>query len=167
MSTKLLRSLAASMPDPAASSRWIALMPEVSSYQRVYVEAASPSFPKIAAQARVGGGRQHYYPGLLDQDGISLILYETHMFSAQRYMNAWMDLVFNRQTGTYGLPGDYRKNITFQFFPRNSDSPALTMEYIGAWPTDQQPYELSYDQIDGRLILSAQFAVQRVEFTQR
>lgn len=158
----LRRSLLMSLKDPALNSRWYCFIGGDTSNLKnkfmVVAEMASLPSPSTPAMPRQYGGMNRYYAGVKDFPPMSLTLYETHDFEAKRYLEEWRGGVVSDK-GIFGLPRDYKRPVTIeQYSGQSSDMPVRTLTYEECWPTDEQPQELNYTEVDGRLVISIELA---------
>ena len=157
----LSRQAALSAPDPALTSLWIVQVPAAG--VNVIAETMTMSFIKVPAEARFAGGKNKYYPGFAEMDGISITFYETHDHKVSAWLQEWQRQIYDPETEIYGIPAKYRKNITANLFSKASNKAAKVVTYYDCWPTDRGPYELNYSDLTGRIVIQAQFAVNKVK----
>jgi hypothetical protein len=156
MPIPLNRSEAMRMPDPALQGRWLVVLPDVGDgVSKLFVETIQTTFYKTPAKSRGQQGSNSYYPDLADIDGLTMTVYEDHLHSAARALQKWANLIYDADTGYYGLPVNYKKDvIVFHYGLENTSTPLLTETYKGCWPTDRMRNEQNYSEIDGRLTLN-------------
>lgn len=157
---EFMRKFALGAPDPANTSLWIVRVPFNSSDVFIAAETFTATTTKIPAEARFSGGRNNYYPGTADIDALSVSFYETHDYQVTKWLKKWRDLV--ELDGIYGLPAVFKKTIYLFAYSKFNTKPERTFTYKRVWPTDRGPYEYNQD-AEGRVILQAQFSVDRVE----
>lgn len=161
----LAKSVARSLEDPALQGRWFTYMERVEGPTQVLVEHQSIPWHKTQPTARYTAGQFRHYPGPHDVDGIQVVFYEVWDFRVTNWLNNWRREVYDPETGAYGVPKFYRREFVTEFYPPNSESAAMRRSYTGCFPVEQQPFELSYAEVDGRLTVTALFAVNKVETT--
>lgn len=126
--------------------------------QRIIAEQVSFSYANTGQNKRFGGGKSTYYPDMTEISGASLTFYEDVNYSVTRYLFQWKGAIFG-DDGSYGLPGDYKRDITLECFSYTNDSsPVLVGTLKGCWPTDQSPLDLNYTS-EGRVTVQCQFSV--------
>lgn len=150
------------LKDPALTQRWFLYVPDAGDLYQCIAEKITATFPKIPAKSRFTHGRMNYFPDNNEIDGISVTFYETYDYDVTRWLSRWRGRVVH-EDGTYGVPSDYKKDVTAQMFLPGSEQPALTLVYKGAWPTDKGAFEFSYEDDSGRIMVEAQFSVDEVE----
>lgn len=156
------RTYALYAPDPALPFRFYVVVPDTNGLYNCVVEQVQATFRKIPAKPRFSAGSNDYYPDNNDIDGLSITFYETFDYRVSAWLSRWREKVV-RADGSYGLPTEYKKDITVYAYNYNSESPVLTIVYKDCWPTDQSPFAFSYDNVEGRLMVEAQFSVDSAE----
>lgn len=157
----MLRDTALAAPDPALSSLWQVMIPYANGKATLFAETVSLTWFKIPAEGHLAGGRHLYFPGYAEVDGLAISFYETHDHKVGNWLQAWQKLIYNPETEVYGLPKDYKQTITVNLFSRFSSNAAKIVTYTGCWPTDRGPYELTYSDETGRIVIQAQFACDK------
>lgn len=153
--------------DPALKGRWRVAIGEPAA--QVAVENITVTFAKVGSANRFYQGMTYDFPSFSSTDAVALTLYESDDFRVTRWLAEWSLKVFNPATGIYGRPPQYMRDVRVLLFPIDSDSqPTLTVVLDHCWPSDRQPWDLSYDAPDGRVVVQTQLAVRsmRVEFPQ-
>lgn len=161
--TTLNRIHALGAPDPALSTRFFCFFPDVG--EDIYMALAlkvQATFPKVPAKSRHTHGSVRYFPDNNEIDGLSITFYETYDFKVTKWLSRWRGLIVH-EDGSYGVPTDYQKDIVVQCFLPGSDSPAMVFTYKECWPTDQNPFDLQYEDENGHLLIDAQFSTNKVE----
>lgn len=163
----LERSLAHSLPDPAANNLWFLSVPfTTGEVYHVLAERITAPFYKIAFRPRPADGSSDYFPEVSDIDGINVSFYETYDHRVTNWLNKWRKLIRDEK-GNYGPPSLYKKDMLLRIYARdNLSSPVMSMTYIGCAPTDQTPFEFNYEDETGRLIVEAQFSVDDMTIEQ-
>lgn len=163
---KLARATAASIEPPATQGRWFTFIEEVRSQTEVLVEQMTIPFQKTQPIQRFTAGSFRYYPNMFDVDGIQVVFFETWDFRVTRWLYDWKRRVYDQDTGTFGMPKDYRREFLTEFYPTDSEDPVMRKLYLGTFPVEQQPFEMTYAEIDGRITVSSLFCVNttRIEF---
>lgn len=154
----LSRNLALSVPDPALASTWILKVPFADFTVQVVAEKVQPTFHKTPATPRFAQGTNTYYPGVTDIDGLSCTFYETHDLQVSQWLYNWRRLVYEPDTGVYGMPAVYKQDVIIDYYEQGNSSPVRSARYIGIWPTDEGPYPLDYESGEGRIQIEAQFS---------
>lgn len=157
------RYLAHSLPDPAQNSLWYCTVPFTNSQvYHVLAERISLTFPKTPFRQRHRDGAFSYFPETKDIDGINVSFYETSDYRVTKWLDVWRKLIRDND-GNYGAPALFKQEIVAQLFSRDKlTSPVLTLRYIGCAPSDQTPFEMTYEDEAGRVIVEAQFSVDDV-----
>lgn len=150
------------LKDPAIKGRWFTYVPDVLDQTEVLVEQISVPFLKTQPAGRFTAGAPRYYPTMWDVDGLQCVFYETHDFKVTTWLEAWRNKVYDPETGIFGSPKDYRREFVIDFFPIQSEKAVMRRSYMGCCPIEQQSFELTYSEIDGRITVSAQFFVNRI-----
>lgn len=159
----LYRQYALQAPDPALSTRWYMIVPDVKSATMCVAENATLTFQKIPAKQRYRQGKMMNYADTSSVDGINISFYETNDYQVSRWLQAWRLQVFNPRTGVYGMPSRYKKTIEAHLLGIDSLEPKLSLIFTGCFPTDQNTWEVQYDDATGRLKVEAQFSVDDVD----
>lgn len=150
------------LKDPALPTRWFVNVPDGGDIYTIVAEKITATFPKIPAKSRFTSGRMQYYPDNNEIDGLTITFYETYDYDVTRWLSRWRGRVVHKD-GSYGIPVDYKKEITAQLYLPGSDTPSVTCVYKGAWPTDQSAFNLSYEDEANRIMVEAQFSVDELE----
>lgn len=158
----LYQQFALGAVDPALSTRWYVLVPGATSPTFAVAESVNVTFRKIPSKSRYRTGKNANYADNSEIDGITIVFFETADFQVTKWLKKWREMVFHPD-GTYGLPAQFKKDITVQLLGIDSMSPKMTVKYTGCWPTDQSPWALDYEAADGRIKVEAQFAVDDME----
>lgn len=151
-------------PDPALKSRFYVYVPDITDLYQCVVETIQPTFNKIPAKPRFTAGRNEYFPDNNDIDGLSITFYETFDFKVTAWLSRWRSKIVHPNS-TYGLPKEYKRDILVHVYSYDSEHPLIIMKYIGCWPTDQNPFNLAYEDETGRLQVDAQFSVDGLELS--
>lgn len=149
-------------PDPALKFRFYVYVPDTTDSYHCVVENITATFVKIPSKPRFNGGSNSYYPDTNDIDGLSITFYEAYDYRVSAWLSRWRALVV-RSDGFYGIPSEYKKTIMIHAYNNNSENPTLKLQYSGCWPTDQQPFEFSYEDATGRMTVQAQFSVDNTQ----
>ncbi len=150
-----------SVPDPALTSQWLVRFPNsTNAYSSIPEEMTTP-FTKVPAKARHGGGTNTYFPDFNDIGTISITFYETKDYDCLKWITEWRKKVVNPDDGSYGLPNDYKVTITVELysFEEGDDTPKITYELEGCWPTEIPDLTGSYDDAEGRVKWAIPFSV--------
>ena len=153
--------MALAAPDPALSALWLIQVPFNTSVKFLAAESVTATFPKIPAEARFAAGEHVYVPGFKDIDGISITFYETDKHEVSEWLMKWQRLVFYK--GVYGSPPSYKKQVVVSLYSVGRTKPTRILTYKNVWPTDRGPYELTYSEETGRLVVQGQFSVDGVD----
>jgi hypothetical protein len=156
----LNRLSALSAPEPALTSLWKVMIDSGSTL--LLAESMTLSWIKVPAEGRFAGGKNQYFPGFAEMDGLAITFYETHDHAVGKWLQEWQRQIYDPATEIYGIPGAYRKKITANLYSKYSQQAAKAVTYVDCWPTDRGPYELNYSDDTGRIVIQAQFAVNKV-----
>lgn len=160
---RLAKSIARSLEDPALQGRWFTYVEGINKPTEVLVEHVTVPWHKTQPTARYTAGTFRHYPGAMDVDGIQMVFYEVWDYRVTKWLNDWRRLVYDPETGIFGLPKKYRKEFVTEFYPPHNESPTMRRSYAGCFPIEQPPFEMTYAEVDGRVTVSALFAVNRVD----
>lgn len=160
--TEIERILA--LPDPQLAFKWIS-KPLPFGHKAEYVEAVDINHNNIAASEGVYfGSRFVYFPGTHTIAAFTLTLYEDRLGTSQKWINDWKSRVKDMESGAYGLPSDYKRNIEVQLLDQKN-LPVATYKMIDCWPTDTQPFSLNYTDGSGRITVAQTFSVDHSQVT--
>lgn len=164
----LLRHVVEGLEDPAINGRWIATIAGATPSGNdpsgsIIVEAINPGFVKTPPRQRIYGGFSYNFPETANIDAVNITFYESHKYHVTKWLNDWHKQVFDHDTEIYGLPAVYRKDITVQLFPVDSQIPLRVIKLKGCWPSDRAPFDLNYTTPDGRIMVQSQFSVTSIE----
>lgn len=154
--------------DPALAFRWRVLELPLGLDPR-HVEKVSLPFSKFEAIPIYYGGTNNYYTSITDTDPIQVSLYETHDYKATAWIMSWRKLMWDEVTGKFGLPSEYKFDLSFELLSSVSDSIGVdkvvgTATGLGCWPSSVDNLEYSYDNSD-RLILSCTLHIDHLTMT--
>lgn len=128
--------------------------------QGIIVESISFIHPRISNIPRFGYATNVYYPGFEEVEACQITFYETVNYQVTRYLENWRRRV-RHQDGSYGMPGEYKRNIIFNAYGYYNDVvQAMQGELTGCWPVDQGAYQYNYSE-SNRVVVSATFSVDR------
>lgn len=160
----ILRSYAESLGDPALSGRWLAYVGDASPTSLV-VESINPSTIDIAAKPRHAGALTSApYPDFASYQAVQMVLYENHHYTVTKWIEEWKKKIYNPDTQVYGLPGAYRKDMSIQLYPVDSNSPIAEFRMLSCWPNGSLQYSYDYQNQEGRIILQATFQLISTTF---
>lgn len=160
-----------SLPDPALSGNWITHVE--GDTVEVIVEHATQGTYVGDAVGRPAGGTMRWYPTMQDLEPLVFVFYEVHDYRVTKWLNSWKREVYDPETGVYGVPGNtssgrsdasagYRRQFETEYLKYGSDDPVMKRTYLGCFPLHTQQFELSYQEVDGRLTVSGQFRANRL-----
>lgn len=159
--SSLSRSRLLQLAPPANNWRWLAVMPsDFGDARNIVVEEMTFPHVKIPAQGRFSGGSNTYYPTTHDVNSVNITFYEDEDFTALTYLTNWSRAVVNPDTGTYGYPIDYKREIKFEKFALDGRL-VMTGTLFGCWPSELSDYNLNYNE-SGRMVTSCVFSVDSV-----
>lgn len=127
----------------------------------IFAESVTVGLPHSASEKRAVNAWTLGYAGTLEQEDVTLSLYETYDYSTTKYLKKWKSLIFNEkdiegqpaESGNFNLPKDYKKTIWIDVFePTQFDTPVIKFKATGCWPTDTGQYNYSYGN-NGRIIV--------------
>lgn len=172
--SQLDRSFGERLADPALAWRYLAKWPEIPGIEQpmipnswVIAESIAIPHPSIPATPRFSGGSMTYFPEFADIESINVSFYESQYYQALRYIMQWRSLILDSR-GNYGLPRDFKKELSVLIFSsEDSRSPVIIGRVEGAWPSEVNAIEYSYENED-RIRLEVTFSVDStsVDFLQ-
>lgn len=122
-----------------------------------YIETVNLPFNNVASQDVFCGSGYTVFPGNHKIGGFSLNVYADIAGNSMKWLQAWKSKVKNFETGTYGLPKDYKRNLQVQLLD-NKGNVIITYTLIRAWPEATQDLNLTNDG-QGRLVYAQSFAL--------
>lgn len=134
------------MPDPMLDFRWVCTsLPNFGARMPpYYIEAVDIPFPEIQQKEGVfGAGTYSYYPGFITMPSFNITIYEDDRATALKWIEAWRRRIYNREKGTYYLPGQYKRPMRFQLFDNQND-PILEATLWNCWITTTASLALAY-----------------------
>jgi hypothetical protein len=124
-------------PDPLLGIDWYCNMPDLPGNPSFLpwdrVEEATLPMLEFEPTSNYRAGKMYHYPSHQNLGPLTLKLYEDVNASATAYIHNWQSLIFDKVTGLYGTPNQYKKVITFTLFDV-SKLDALQIIYSGCWP---------------------------------
>lgn len=146
---------------PALQGRWVANIDGFLPEELIIESIAGNPVYKTGETSRFYQGRMMGFPDVATLDSIQIAFYETHAFDTSDFFYRWSLKKFDPETGIYGLPKQYMKNLTANLFTiNNSVAPKAALKFIRVWPMDNQAFDLSYVNAEGRIVFQVNMAVQ-------
>jgi len=152
------------LEDPLLAFKWVAkylpfdLAPE-------FMEAIDLPFNNISvSEGQYVGSRFIYHPGTHTVSSFSATFYEDRSGRSTSWLNYWKSRVKNFETGAYGLPSQYKRNIIVTLLDQKNDA-VITAKLIGCWPADTNPFSLNYSDGSARITNQQTFSVDDVKYT--
>lgn len=108
-----------------------------------YVETVSLPFPSINMKPAFYGSRFVQYPGFLEISAFDITFYEDKAVRTRKWIKDWQERIRNPKTGTYGLPSDYKRDMSFALTNGKDSTPILTVVCRDCWPTTPAGWDLS------------------------
>lgn len=133
------------LDDPAIGWKFYCDFPTMNgvSVKNAQLMRAQLEHTAIDAQPSFVAGTNLHYPKDFNVPPLSLTFHEEKSYSALRYLNAWRQLVVDN-AGNYGIPKDYKRDLKITLVDLNGKD-AMTITYIGCWPTHPMGYTLDSD----------------------
>lgn len=130
-----------------------------------YVETVSLPFPSINMKPLFIASKFAQYPGFMEIAAFDMTLYEDVRMRSHHWIKDWQDRIRDPQTGTYFLPGNYKRDMRFALTDGTTrDTPVLTVTLQNCWPTTTSALELT--NAGGQALKVQQnFAIDGVKFT--
>lgn len=161
--------------DPQFSFNWRCYLPtlpgangsqsfddKILSVFNYYAEDVQIALPFFSAQDYFRNGTRVYYPTYSDTGTINITFYEDGFLNVTRYIEAWKNLIQNRETGLYNYPSVYKKEIRVEPLG-NTGVPGGIFIVKGAFPTQSQ--QLSFGSNSSEVVkISQEFVVNRIYF---
>jgi len=98
-------------------------------------------FPSVSNEPFYEGGKNTYFPGLLDIQSVTLVFFHDQSSRIPEYIDSWKKLMINEdQTRNY--PKDYKKSIVVSLLT-GKNLPIFTYRLLGVFPTQTAPYSLT------------------------
>lgn len=156
--------------DPHHSFRWLVSMPQLPNLTNFnydifnyYVEDINLSLPFFSSEPVFRNGTQIYYPKFSDAGTLGLVLYEDINFTSTNYIQAWNNLIQDRNTGFYNRPSIYKKKIILTPYD-SANIPCGIFTIDGAWPSQPQQYTFSSASRTDTTKVAVEFAINRIYF---
>lgn len=135
---------------------WYALMPTVNNNGYTtelpwqYVQSGNLPERNITPSSTNFAGHPVHFPESYNVDNLQLGMFMDDTNSAQRYVQAWRELVLQNgdsnlsmgAKGLWGLPAKYKMNIDIVVL-NMSKTYAINFKYTGCWPTTSSQQELT------------------------
>lgn len=108
-----------------------------------YVETVTIPVPSINMKPFFMAGRFLQFPGFRELAAFDMTLYEDVSLRSWRWVEDWRNRIMDPETGTYSLPGEYKRNMKFALTDGTTrDTPVLTVTMEDVWPTTTSPLQL-------------------------
>lgn len=152
------------LPDPLLQFKWIAKFLPFD-LPTSYMESIDLPFNNISVSEGVyQAGKFVYFPGTHTISAFTAAFYEDRKGSSLAWLHRWKRAVKDFETGEYGLPKDYKRNIIVTQLNSKNDA-VITAKLKGCFPTDTSPTTLNYTDGTARVIHQQSFSVDDVELT--
>lgn len=148
-------------PDPLMSFHWMCLDGTLPfGLPCEYLESIDIPFTNVKTDTVFSGSGYLSYPLSHEVEAFNMVLYEDSESSAVKWVNDWKSKIKDFNTGSYGLPSEYKRDITVGMLSNNG---AVSVRYtlIGVWPTQTANLSLNYTE-SGRITISQSFAIDDV-----
>lgn len=110
-------------------------------------------------------GSQFKTPGANTISTLNLTFIEDDTGLVSRNLEAWRNLIYNPDTGTYGTPSEYQAQIDIKLMSGQNFEHTI-FNLIGCWPATMSPTDLSYDASNNMTVTQA-FAVQKMQVNKK
>lgn len=161
------------LPDPLLTYKWMCdTLPFTDQFgiKPEYMEAIDLPFNNIAAaQPYHSLGGYLLYPGTHTLSAFTATFYEDRFGTATSWILYWKSLIKNFKTGSYGMPEatdrgpGYKQSIKVNLLDAKNDV-VVGATLTGCWPSDTNPFSLTYTDFNGRLVIQQSFSVDDVEY---
>jgi hypothetical protein len=145
-------------PDPLLAFKWVVVAPYLPfGLPSTYVESLDLPFNNLS----IGDGWYRaatftYFPSTINISSFNIVLYEDDRATALGWVETWKSKVRNPNTGKYGLPSKYKKDLKVTLLDTNNEL-VLTTTLQGIWPAETSSWPLG--QSNERLTLTQTFSV--------
>lgn len=98
--------------------------------------------PSIKSKSqKQNGGLNVKYPDGTELGDLSITFYESADGAVQNFYYQWQNLIFNRGTGTYGTPNQYKRTCLVSIINASGAS-IFDFEFTGVWPKSMTGYNM-------------------------
>lgn len=97
-----------------------------------------------------------------DAKEANITMYCENDMKAQYYIEAWREMIFNREHEFYYSPWQYKRDIIISMYSHSETTPVLQYFLKGCYPLLQQDITLKYSRTPDRLTMTQKFNVDRV-----
>ena len=113
-----------------------------------YVETVNIPFPSLGVRPVFVGGAYTQFPSFQEIAAFDITFHEDVAVRSRRWLNNWFNLIRNQQTGAYGLPATYRRNMSFALMAGVGNSgteqrTVMTITLRNCWPTQSGAWDLT------------------------
>lgn len=109
-----------------------------------YVETVSLPMPSINMKPLFMAGRFSQFPGFMEIAAFDVTFYEDVRMRSHHYIKEWQDKIMDPESGTYFLPGNYKRPMVFALTDGTTrDTPIMTIAMQNCWPTTSGALELT------------------------
>lgn len=146
--------------DPLLNFRWVAFNLPFNTDPR-HVEKVSLAWPRYESIPIYSAGSNSYYHSVYDTDALNITFYEDKDLTITKMLTEWRRLI--QDGGYYGLPVDYKKNISIALLDNSGQTTAI-YEGVGAWPSAIDNLDLAYDSSE-KISISVTFTIDTAKIT--
>lgn len=171
--TQLSKLMPDVLPDPLLTSRWIAKVVPIITFEGAthslpseYIESIELPFNNVTSSGVFIGGGHWYFPEFHDVSAVNINFYGDSRGNSLRYLWAWKRLVKRFDNGLYRLPVEYKQDWTIALLDPKGD---IVIEgYLkGTWPADTQSVALNYTDGTSRIVYSQNFSLDDMDLKVR
>ena len=152
-------------PDPLLSFKWVvhggftngrvgSILPAE------YVESVEIPFNNVKSENIFAGSGYNYFASFHDVSSFTVNFYMDVDNTVMAWLAEWKNKVKNFSTGVYGLPKDYKGEVTIHLLDNQNDG-VMAAKLQGIWPADTNNFQL--DSENNRLVISQNFSIDGQE----
>lgn len=157
------------LKDPLLSFKWycetLPSFTKGASLNAKHVEEVDLPFPNIQQKEGIfAGGTYAYYPGYETISAFDMTFYEDCKVTALKYLEDWRKRIRNPERGTFYLPRNFKRHMTFVLVDQTNTKVARVTMY-NCWPTARGNLALAYTSNE-RIKIQQNFSTdgQKLEF---
>jgi hypothetical protein len=125
-----------------------------------YLESVDIPFNNIKSDTVFVGSGYSCYPLSHEVESTTAVFYEDSESNTVKWLMDWKSKVKSFTKGVYGLPKDYKRDMTVGFLSNNGNV-SIRYKLIGLWPTQTSNLSLNYTE-SGRITISQTFSVDDI-----
>jgi len=114
-----------------------------------YVETINLPFPSLNMKPVFGAGIYAQFAGFQEISAFDITFHEDVSLRTRKWLAGWLSLIRNQDTGAYGLPSAYKRDISIALYSGRGPTkdqavkPVARATLLNCWPVQSGPWDLT------------------------